>query len=184
VSGARPQPRRSSRRETCTADHLPPRAAGMPRPSSADDSIAGANFSPSGRVMDNVKTYLGSITNGSWPSGEPNECACAGTGAIARDEGGHTPFAYLLTDLQGGTYAARRGPAIPYRPRLRAGARRCAASARPAARARQAATPRPRRQATMSTRRDGRSDRLTPCRRYLPSPTASTTLAHLAASAA
>jgi hypothetical protein len=30
----------------------------------------------------------------------------------------------------------------------------------------------------------GRSDRLTPCRRYLPSPTASTTLAHLAASAA
>ena len=34
----------------------------------------------------------------------------------------------------------RRGPEIPHRPRLRAGARRCAASARAAARARRAAT--------------------------------------------
>src|SRR5262249_6723227 len=72
----------------------------------ADDSIAGASFSPSGRVIDSVKTYLGSITNGSWHSGEPNECARAGTRAITRDEGGHTSFAYPIADLQGGVCAA------------------------------------------------------------------------------
>jgi hypothetical protein len=48
-----------------------------------------------------VKSYLGSITNGSWHSGEPDEGARAGTRAIARDEGGHTPFAYPVADLQG-----------------------------------------------------------------------------------
>ena len=53
-----------------------------------------------------MKSYLRSITNGSWRSGEPDECARAGTCAIARDEGGHTPFAYPIADLQGGIYAA------------------------------------------------------------------------------
>ena len=52
-----------------------------------------------------MKSYLGSITNGSWRSGEPDECASAGTGSTARDEGGHTPFAYPIADLQGGTCA-------------------------------------------------------------------------------
>jgi GAF domain-containing protein len=41
----------------------------------------------------------------------------------------------------------RGGPAVPDRPRLGGGARRCAASARPAARAPRAATPLPRREA-------------------------------------
>jgi hypothetical protein len=53
-----------------------------------------------------VKSYLGSITNGSWHSGEPDECARAGTRAITRDEGRHTSFAYPIADLQGGFCAA------------------------------------------------------------------------------
>src|SRR5262249_54788928 len=38
------------------------------------------------------------IADVSWPSGKPNQCARTGTRAIARDEGGHTPFAYPIAD--------------------------------------------------------------------------------------
>jgi hypothetical protein len=48
----------------------------------------------------------GIITDVSWPSGNPNQCARADTPAIAGDEGGHTPFAYLIGDLQCGLGAA------------------------------------------------------------------------------
>jgi len=66
----------------------------------ADDSIGDTSFSPSLRIKDSVKTYQGIITDVSWPSGNPNQCARADTPAIAGDEGGHTPFAYLIGDLQ------------------------------------------------------------------------------------
>jgi hypothetical protein len=49
-----------------------------------------------------VKTYQGIIADVSWPSGKPNQCARAGTRAIAGDEGGHTPFVYPIADLQSG----------------------------------------------------------------------------------
>src|SRR5262245_17793321 len=68
----------------------------------ADDSIAGTSLSPRFRIISSVKSYQESISNGSWHSGEPDECACAGTGAIPRDEGGHTSFAYPVADLQSG----------------------------------------------------------------------------------
>src|SRR3979411_2727811 len=48
------------------------------------------------RIIDSVKTYLGISTNGSWYSGEPNECARARTRAITRDEGRHAPFSYPI----------------------------------------------------------------------------------------
>jgi hypothetical protein len=35
-------------------------------------------------------------------SGNPNQCARADTAAIAGDEGGHTPLAYLIADQQCG----------------------------------------------------------------------------------
>src|SRR5262249_24094396 len=63
-------------------------------------------FLPSSRMIHRVKTYQGSITDVSWPSGKPNQCARAGTRAIAGDEGGHTPFAYLIADLQSGLHVA------------------------------------------------------------------------------
>jgi hypothetical protein len=69
----------------------------------ADDGIAGTSFSPSVRIKDSVKSYLWSVPNGSWHPGEPDECARAGTRAIARDEGGHTAFAYPIADLQSGS---------------------------------------------------------------------------------
>jgi hypothetical protein len=53
-----------------------------------------------------VKSYVWSITDRSGPSGKPDECASARARAIARDEGGYTPFAYVIPDLQAGTYAA------------------------------------------------------------------------------
>ena len=72
----------------------------------AHDSIALTSFSPGGRIKSSVKSYVWSITDRSWPSGKPDECASARARAIARDEGGYTPFAYVIPDLQAGTYAA------------------------------------------------------------------------------
>src|SRR5262249_3438576 len=52
----------------------------------ADDSIAGTSCLPSLRIKGSVKTYQGIITDVSWPPGKPNQCARAGTRAIAGDE--------------------------------------------------------------------------------------------------
>ncbi len=82
-----------------------------------------------------VSANLGGI--GSWPSG----CRSARCGRWS------SPTA----PAPAGT--PRRGPEIPHRPRLRAGARRCAARARAAARARRAATSPPCRQQTRNSRR-------------------------------
>ena len=76
-----------------------------------------------------VSANVGGI--GSWPSG----CRSARCGR----------WSSPIAPAPAGT--PRRGPEIPDRPRLRAGARRCAASARPAARAPRAATLPPRRRA-------------------------------------
>jgi hypothetical protein len=45
----------------------------------AHDSIAYTSFSPGGRIIGSVKSYLRNIANGSWHSGEPDKCARAGT---------------------------------------------------------------------------------------------------------
>src|SRR6478735_1617381 len=47
-----------------------------------------------------------SVTHISLPSGKPNQCARAGTGAIAGDKGGHTSFTNVISDLQSGSYVA------------------------------------------------------------------------------
>jgi hypothetical protein len=81
-------------------------AANPTRTNLADLSVQAPSKFDSGPIEDSVKTYLWSITHGAWPSGKPNECARAGTGTVARDEGGHTSFAYLIGDLPGGLHAA------------------------------------------------------------------------------